>query len=92
MATVIEQFTTYHSLELDFTLSLLSLVCLYLVCISRTLSICISRTGPLVLTLLYIADQTRRAYRLRPVYYVIVTATAAAAAVSTAADARDLWL
>ena len=36
-------------------------------------------------------DQTRRAYRLRPVYYVIVTA-AAAAAVSTAADARDLWL
>ena len=84
MATLIEQFTTYHSLELDFTLSLLSLVCLYLVCISRT--------GPLVLTLLYIADQTRRAYRLRPFYYVIVTATAAAAAVSTAADARDLWL
>ena len=26
MATLIEQFTTYHSLELDFTLSLLSLV------------------------------------------------------------------
>ena len=86
MATLIEQFTTYHSLELDFTLSLLSLVCL-----SISISICISRTGPLVLTLLYIADQTRRAYRLRPVYYVIVTA-AAAAAVSTAADARDLWL
>jgi hypothetical protein len=79
MATLIEQFTTYHSLELDFTLSLLSLVSYMFL------------YGPLVLTLLYIADQTRRAYRLRPVYYVIVTA-AAAAAVSTAADARYLWL
>jgi hypothetical protein len=81
MATLIEQFTTYHSLELDFTLSLLSLVSYMF----------LSIYGPLVLTLLYIADQTRRAYRLRPVYYVIVTA-AAAAAVSTAADARYLWL
>jgi hypothetical protein len=79
MATLIEQFTTYHSLELDFTLSLLPLVSYMFL------------YGPLVLTLLYIADQTRRAYRLRPVYYVIVTA-AAAAAVSTAADARYLWL
>ncbi len=89
MATLIEQFTTYHSLELDFTLSLLSLV--FYMCISNYLFIYLNLSGPLVLTLLYIADQTRRAYRLRPVYYVIVTA-AVAAAVSTAADARDLWL